>query len=59
MWSLGCILGEMLSSSLDFTKNHALFPGKNYLQQLNLILAVVGTPTSADLHYIKNIKVRS
>lgn len=62
MWSVGCILAEMLS-------NRPLFPGilsetlfatligKHYLDQLNLILAVVGTPTQEDLKCIINEKV--
>uniref|UniRef100_A0AAJ7SIN9 Mitogen-activated protein kinase 7-like n=1 Tax=Petromyzon marinus TaxID=7757 RepID=A0AAJ7SIN9_PETMA len=37
MWSVGCIFAEMLS-------RRQLFPGRNYLHQLQLILAVLGTP---------------
>ncbi|PIC40079.1 hypothetical protein B9Z55_011553 [Caenorhabditis nigoni] len=42
VWSVGCILAEMLN-------NRPLFPGKYYLDQLNLILAVVGSPSNEDL----------
>ena len=35
MWSVGCILAEMLS-------NRPLFPGKNYVEQLNLIISIIG-----------------
>ncbi|XP_067883042.1 mitogen-activated protein kinase 7 isoform X2 [Heterodontus francisci] len=37
LWSAGCIFGEMLG-------RRQLFPGKNYLHQLQLILTVLGTP---------------
>ena len=50
IWSVGCILAEMLG-------NRALFPGKHYLNQLNLILNVVGTPSPEDLQCIMNEKV--
>uniref|UniRef100_A0A5S6QIH1 Mitogen-activated protein kinase n=1 Tax=Trichuris muris TaxID=70415 RepID=A0A5S6QIH1_TRIMR len=52
IWSVGCILGEMLNS-------RPLFPGKHYLDQLNLILAVVGSPSEEDLQCIINEKARS
>eukprot|EP01135_Chromosphaera_perkinsii_P001036 Nk52_evm6s157 gene=Nk52_evmTU6s157 len=52
LWSLGCILGEMLG-------NKPLFPGKHYLNQLNLILNILGTPCMEDLMAIKNEKARS
>ncbi|XP_065830899.1 mitogen-activated protein kinase 1-like [Oscarella lobularis] len=52
IWSVGCILGEMLS-------NRPLFPGKHYLDQLNHILGIVGSPTAEDLDCIFNDKARS
>ncbi|KAF1760809.1 hypothetical protein GCK72_009059 [Caenorhabditis remanei] len=52
IWSVGCILAEMIS-------NRPLFPGKHYLDQLNLILATIGSPTSDDLKCIINDKARS
>ena len=45
MWSVGCIFAEMLG-------RRQLFPGKNYLNQLQLILSVVGTPSE---EYIANV----
>ena len=45
IWSVGCILTEMLA-------RRQLFPGKDYLNQLQLILSVVGTP---DAEYIKGV----
>ncbi|XP_028400572.1 probable cyclin-dependent serine/threonine-protein kinase DDB_G0278487 [Dendronephthya gigantea] len=38
IWSVGCIFAEMLGRK-------PLFPGTNYLNQLQLILSVVGTPS--------------
>ncbi|XP_031552484.1 mitogen-activated protein kinase 1-like [Actinia tenebrosa] len=52
IWSVGCILGEMLS-------NRPIFPGKHYLDQLNLILNILGSPSEDDLQCIKNDKARS
>jgi len=51
MWSVGCILAEMVS-------NRPIFPGKHYLDQLNHILGVLGSPTQEDLAAIKNDKAR-
>ncbi|GMR41786.1 hypothetical protein PMAYCL1PPCAC_11981 [Pristionchus mayeri] len=51
VWSVGCILAEMLS-------NRPLFPGKHYLDQLNLILGVIGSPSQEDLQCIINEKAR-
>jgi mitogen-activated protein kinase 1/3 len=52
VWSVGCILAEMLN-------NRPLFPGKHYLDQLNLILAIVGSPSQEDLQCIINEKVKN
>ncbi|XP_029633024.1 mitogen-activated protein kinase 1 [Octopus bimaculoides] len=51
VWSVGCILAEMLA-------NRPLFPGKHYLDQLNHILAVLGSPSAEDLQCIINEKAR-
>ena len=51
VWSIGCILAEMLGG-------RPLFPGKHYLHQLVLILSVIGTPSAADLECIPNEKAR-
>ena len=51
IWSVGCILAEMLS-------NRPIFPGKHYLDQLNHILGVLGSPTPDDLQCIINEKVK-
>ena len=52
LWSVGCILAEMLS-------NKPLYPGKHYLDQLNLILNICGSPSADDLSCIINDKVVS
>ena len=49
IWSVGCILAEMLA-------NRPIFPGKHYLDQLNHILNIVGSPSADDLSCIKNEK---
>ncbi len=45
LWSVGCIFAEMLA-------RRQLFPGRDYLNQLQLILSVVGTPSE---EYMKNV----
>uniref|UniRef100_A0A672YPF4 Mitogen-activated protein kinase n=1 Tax=Sphaeramia orbicularis TaxID=375764 RepID=A0A672YPF4_9TELE len=52
IWSVGCILAEMLS-------NKPIFPGKHYLDQLNHILGVLGSPCQEDLNCIINMKARN
>lgn len=52
IWSVGCILAEMLS-------NRPIFPGKHYLDQLSHILSVLGSPSQEDLDCIVNEKARS
>merc|ERR1711988_945391 len=47
MWSVGCIVAEFLGRK-------ALFPGRDYLQQLRLIIDVLGTPSDSDLKIIDN-----
>ena len=51
MWSVGCIFAEMLGRK-------PLFPGKDYIHQLNLITDVIGTPGEEDIQYIQSEKVR-
>ena len=47
MWAVGCIFAEMLGRK-------ALFPGRDYLHQLRLIIDALGTPTEEDLASIAN-----
>lgn len=42
VWSVGCILGEMLHG-------RAIFPGKSTLNQIELILKLIGMPSDEDL----------
>ena len=42
MWSLGCILAEMLLGK-------PLFPGTSTINQVEKIMATIDPPTSADL----------
>lgn len=47
VWAVGCIFAEMLGRK-------ALFPGRDYLHQLRLIIDVLGTPSEEDLACITN-----
>jgi len=47
IWSVGCILAECLGRK-------ALLPGRDYLQQLRLIIETLGAPTPKDLKIIEN-----
>ncbi|XP_064537626.1 putative dual specificity tyrosine-phosphorylation-regulated kinase 3 homolog [Drosophila montana] len=49
MWSLGCILAELLSG-------HALFPGENESDQLACIIEVLGMPSKTLLASSKRAK---
>lgn len=51
MWSVGCILAEMLSGK-------PLFPGRDYHHQLTLILDVLGTPTLDEFYAITTRRSR-
>jgi len=47
IWSVGCILAECLGRK-------ALLPGKDYLQQLRLIIETLGEPSASDLAVVEN-----
>lgn len=47
IWSVGCILAELLGRT-------ALFPGENYLDQIQRVISVLGTPNIEDVSYIGN-----
>lgn len=51
MWSVGCILAEMLLG-------RPLFPGKNYHDQIRLILDILGSPTVEDYRSVKSSRGR-
>merc|ERR1712087_283758 len=52
IWGVGCILAEMIL-------RRPLFPGSNYLDQLQQIFDIMGTPATTDLDWIKNDQARS
>jgi hypothetical protein len=51
VWSVGCILAEMLGRK-------PLFPGTDYIHQLNLITDVLGTPSDADIGFVATENAR-
>ena len=51
MWSVGCMLAEMLGRK-------PLFPGTDYINQLKIIVEKLGSPTEGDLSGITNDKAR-
>jgi len=52
LWSVGCILAEMIGGK-------PLFPGKHYIEQINLIFNVIGSPDEGDLTSIINERARN
>jgi mitogen-activated protein kinase 1/3 len=51
IWSVGCILGEMLNG-------RPMFPGRDYHHQLSLILDVLGTPSLEEFYSINSRRSR-
>ncbi|KZP33950.1 mitogen activated protein kinase-like protein [Athelia psychrophila] len=51
MWSVGCVLAEMLSGK-------PLFPGRDYHDQLSIILDILGTPSIDDFYAITSSRSR-
>jgi len=49
VWAIGCIFAEIIGRK-------PLFPGQDYLKQLDLIFATLGTPTDEELKFISNSK---
>ncbi|KAH7441269.1 hypothetical protein KP509_03G031600 [Ceratopteris richardii] len=47
MWSVGCILMELFNKV-------PLFPGKDYVHQFSSITEVLGSPTDAELAYVRS-----
>lgn len=47
VWSTGCILAEMIAKK-------PLFPGSDYISQLELILHILGTPSDEDMKCVDN-----
>lgn len=46
MWSVGCILGEMILGK-------AIFPGTSTLNQVEQIIELLGRPSSSDIESIQ------
>lgn len=51
VWSVGCVFAELLGRK-------PLFPGKDYVHQLNLITKVIGTPADEELEFVTSEKAR-
>ncbi|XP_065909390.1 mitogen-activated protein kinase 11-like isoform X2 [Dysidea avara] len=51
LWPVGCIMAELLT-------NQATFPGSDYIDQLNKIIQLVGTPTDEFLARITSDSAR-
>ncbi|KAF6150533.1 hypothetical protein GIB67_030334 [Kingdonia uniflora] len=47
MWSVGCIFMEMMNRK-------PLFPGRDHVHQMRLILELLGSPTDSDLGFVRN-----
>lgn len=45
IWSVGCIMAELYG-------RQPLFPGEDFLDQVQRIISVLGTPTPEDMRYI-------
>lgn len=52
IWSVGCILGELLGGK-------PLFRGKDYVDQLNQILLILGTPRESTLTKIGSLRAQN
>lgn len=51
VWSVGCIFMELMNRS-------PLFPGKDHVHQMRLLTELLGTPTDADLGFVRNEDAR-
>jgi len=51
VWATGCILAEMVA-------RRPLFPGKNYVDQVRVIVDVIGNPTEQGLKMIEDQEAR-
>lgn len=47
VWAVGCIMGELFGRK-------PLFPGDDYIKQMNLIFDLMGTPSEEDMKFITN-----
>ncbi|CAH0487216.1 unnamed protein product [Peronospora farinosa] len=51
IWSTGCIFAELLGRT-------PLFPGDDYIHQLQIICDKIGTPSEEDLHFVVSERAR-
>lgn len=51
LWSVGCIFAELLG-------RRALFPGKDYLDQIHKIIDILGSPAPEDVEQVTQEKAR-
>ncbi|KAL6569549.1 Mitogen-activated protein kinase 11 [Orobanche minor] len=51
IWSVGCILGEIMTRK-------PLFPGRDYVHQLRLITQLIGSPDGASLGFLRSDNAR-
>ena len=52
VWSVGCAFAELLSKKF-------LFPGENYIEQIKLIIEVLGSQDDKDLNFISNSSAKN
>ncbi|KAH9604137.1 hypothetical protein KSS87_010477 [Heliosperma pusillum] len=51
IWSVGCILGEIMT-------REPLFPGRDYVHQLKLITELIGAPDDSSLGFLRSDNAR-
>jgi mitogen-activated protein kinase 1/3 len=51
VWSIGCIFAELLG-------RNPIFPGDHYLDQIQKITSVLGSPTNEDLEFVTKKEAR-
>lgn len=51
VWSVGCIFMELMN-------RQPLFPGRDHVHQLRLLTELIGTPTEADLGFVRSDNAR-
>nr|XP_023909154.1 mitogen-activated protein kinase 3 [Quercus suber] len=51
VWSVGCIFMELMTRK-------PFFPGKDHVNQMRLLIELLGTPTESDLGFVRNEDAR-